>query len=139
MSNSEAVFNASVVYPNLAAADPLHSLVLPHALLCRVLHTVVARTSTTVPNTTAAASTVAIGLGSIATEVTGFYLANNTRQDLIVEFAGDTVATTLPSGGFLMRAAPAAASVPITGISVITTATQSGDGFVELLAFGDPS
>ncbi len=43
---------------------------------------------------------------------------------------------TLPDGGVLACSLPAGASSPVTGISLYTTATQSGDGFVEYKVFG---
>ncbi len=55
--------------------------------------------------------------------------------DAAIAADGDAI-FTLPSGGVLACALPPSATEPVTGISLYTTATQSGDGFVSYKVFG---
>jgi hypothetical protein len=62
---------------------------------------------------------------------------SSAQSDLDDALAADESAIfTLPDGGVLACSVPAGASGPVTGISLFTTATQSGDGVVEYKVFG---
>lgn len=129
---SEATLSAAVEY-DTSSHQPAN---FPHPSLAYVPYTAVAKTSTKVPDGTLASASISLGLGSLATAVNGFLLVNRSRQDLQIAINGDTVSWSLPSGGVMLVAGPATGTNAITAIDVVATATQSGDGFVDLIAFG---
>jgi len=88
-------------------------------------------------------ATYAVPFGTIGVAATVGVIENQTGQVLEVRLNGSTPANyTIPVGGVLAWGVPGGAAVgatPITSIAVKTTATQSGDGYVNYWLFGDPT
>jgi hypothetical protein len=135
---AEATITASAMFPDLTDGATIPAVLHPHPMLVRVPHSKQARTFTLVANSTVGSTLVHLNVGTISTEITGYILINHTGQDLIVSLNSDMTETTIPDGGMLAYGTPVSASVPITAISVTTTATQVGNKYVECWLFGDP-
>lgn len=94
-----------------------------------------------VPDTTTSATSYSIPFGSIGVAATLVVLENKTGQELAVKINGASSAShRMKDGGVLILGEAAApGTTPITAVSVATTATQSGAGFVAYYVFGDPT
>lgn len=95
-----------------------------------------------VPDAEVADTIHEVPFGDIAS-ATAFAIVNRTSQDLNVVVNGDEETEPLfsiPAGGFMAWGTPLAdGDLPITRLALVTTATQSGDGTIEYLVFGDPT
>jgi len=95
-----------------------------------------------IPVSTASATSYSVPFGGIGVALTGGIIENRTGQDLLVTINTNTSSAHLASGGvFVLGESQSAASLPVTSISLKTTATQSATeaGYIGYRLFGDPA
>lgn len=136
MADSNAVFGVSLTYTGAggtARTAPAQSVTCPYQAL--------SEGTLDIADATAAATELAIPLGSIGTAVTGLMIKNASGQELLLEFNGGAEnPCSVPSGGLLVLAFPSEpGDTPVTAMTVTTTAEQSGEGKVYFWAVGDPA
>jgi hypothetical protein len=93
-----------------------------------------------VPDTQASGTEYEIPFGGIGTGATLLHVKNKTGQALIVKINAATAVFDLANNGEItIVSAALPGSAPLTGMSLTTTATQSGAGTIEYLVTGDPA
>ncbi len=95
-----------------------------------------------VPPSTAPATAIPIPTGSIGTEITAVRIVNNLSLDIGIRLNGAvTDEYQVPPGGEFQYVTPVAATyLPLTAVSIATTAEQVEiDESVAYWVFGDPS
>ncbi len=85
------------------------------------------------------ASSAATIVAAIATASSAIDTAVGTLTTALSTAADGADIFTLPDGGVLAGTIPPSADTPIESISVFTTTTQTGDGFVDFKIFGTVS
>lgn len=92
-----------------------------------------------VPDATAGSTAFSISFGSIA-KATLVIVKNRTGQDMTLKINGSAALQNLPANEVVMFAAPAlGASADLTAVSLTTTGSQSGAGYIDYFVFGDPT
>lgn len=92
-----------------------------------------------IPDATADATDFEVPFGSVS-EPTLVYVYNKGNQELAVTINGAVnPSCNIPPGGAMLHIAPEAGSLPISALSLATTAEQSGEGRVSFLIVGDPT
>ncbi len=94
-----------------------------------------------VPDAEIAATAHVVPFGSISVP-TLILIGNDTGQELDVKINGAAAAShSIPDGGSMVVLASATAPVetPVTSLSLITSAPQTGAGLISYRIFGDPS
>ncbi len=126
--------NASYVGPNDEAINmPQLSKTVPYMALSEGI--------IDVPASTASATVYTLPFGSIDTALTGAIIENRTGQDLLVTINTNTTSAHLASGGlFVLGEQQSATTLPVTAITLKTTALQSPTmaGEIGFRLFGDP-
>jgi hypothetical protein len=132
---SEVAINVALVFP--LTGDPA-AQTKPHPLSVVAPYTQSSKGVVAVANGTVTSTAKSIPFGSIATEATAFVLRNRTSQELEVTLNGVDTMWTIAKGAVLAFAQPSSGDgVPITAITLTTTATQSGTGEIDYWVFGD--
>ncbi len=99
-----------------------------------------------VPDTQASATVYSVDFGAVVADATFVVVHNltanglNAGQDLILGINGTGPLYRIPPGGFLALGTPGApGAVPLTAMTLTTTATQAGLGKIATHVFGDPT
>jgi hypothetical protein len=90
---------------------------------------------TVIPDATTATTATAVSFGGVV-DALAFEFRNRSGQELGIQINAATDLVPLPDGGVIVLAANAAAATPITSLHLVATATQTGDGEVDVKIFG---
>ena len=134
MSNKTATLSMKLTFDGLGGQS-----VTPPSIVVAAPFQALSTGIIDVPDTEASATVHAIPFGSIGTGATLALFVNKTGQDLALKVNGEGASPVkIPANGAVCFACAALSAVPVTALSLATTATQSGQGSIEFYLMGDP-
>lgn len=135
MSNKTATMKVSLTY-----VGPGQDTIRAPDLSQTVLYTALSEGIIDVPVSTASATSYALPMGSIGIACTGGVIENRTGQGLHLLINTNFTSAYIASGGIYVFGDPNSSSLPVTAITLKTTATQSATvpGEIGYRLFGDP-
>jgi hypothetical protein len=137
--SSEATFSISVAYPDPTDPGDNPIVLKPHAQVARAPFTDESAGAAVLADTSVAGTEVAIDFGAITNEVTGFYVRNETGQDLGVGFNGAVLATAAATFETAAGALKTATTTFETAAGVLSTAITTQMATLTGFSGSDPA
>ena len=135
--SSEATVSIGVVYPDADSVGVVADLLKPHPDVVRASYSAESAGVVLIEDGSTATDTFSIDFGDVA-KATLLFLRNASSQELDVTFDGSHVAFTLPPGGMFAAAMSEAPSgTEISAVTLVCTASQTGDEPVYFRVFGE--